>query len=460
MSLNEYIREKEKGTHLIEIRYGDIPVWLSLRKHFYALYNKGIYQVTPHIIRKPGKLLRSFFYGWKYWFMKSDHWFFTSSITRRLIDGNWVDIFSDYPASMLANSWILEYTLQGHFPGKKLYFKNVSSLVPVIHLEKLLRPVLLDRNAIKDIRKDIEKAFPTEEFDRIDIDHDVFKIYFQYRFLKWVLKIKKAPKIAFFVPSYTNFGFIRALKEKGSRIVEIQHGVISQEHFGYNYPSSFPEIYFPDHLLTFGSMPRVESQYWDVVQQVPVGSFVIDHYLQSLHPSKEIEKHRFRYKRIFGVSLQDCETGMQLITHLIKIALNLPEELFLMKRRRTSREFYQKQYSFPENVQFCEDLNVYELILQTDFHITAYSSTALEAPALGKQNILFNINNKARNYYGSILKENVNSFYVENAIEFDSLRRRLSPENPDWIRESNKEVIRPDYQINILQFLSTIKNRE
>ena len=60
----------------------------------------------------------------------------------------------------------------------------------------------------------------------------------------------------FVVVAYENQAVVAAAKDLGIKVIELQHGTISDYHLGYSYPLKTRldgEIkYFPDQILTFG----------------------------------------------------------------------------------------------------------------------------------------------------------------------------------------------------------------
>ncbi|WP_206538427.1 hypothetical protein [Natronorubrum sulfidifaciens] len=60
------------------------------------------------------------------------------------------------------------------------------------------------------------------------------------------------PELAVVVVSYGREPFIEACKEQDIPVVELQHGVIHEHHFGYLYSGPRTKETFPDYLLTFG----------------------------------------------------------------------------------------------------------------------------------------------------------------------------------------------------------------
>ena len=130
--------------------------------------------------------------------------------------------------------------------------------------------------------------------------------------------------------------------------------------------------------------------------------------------------------------------------------------LFFLKPRKLPLSHYHEKYVFPKNIIFIDTVNIYELIIQTDFHITIYSTCAIEAPSLGKKNILFNIDGKAKEYLGETLKNDVTTVYVDTIEEFNKVILNVDAPSLKSIFEAHKDVLYSGYTKNMDYFLENI----
>ena len=458
MNLEKIIHKIETETNLPDIKYMNFHVWLAIRKHIYPKLTKGIYKLKSPQGIKVVKLFLNAFYGFSYWFHRYDYWFISSTTTRKPINGTYRDIFTDHIMEKLPNSWKIEYTLKQHYPKKLIPYQKVSSMLLLIIVEKFISCLLTNNKKIIEIENEILKHFKTIKRNEIDIKHSIKKIVGQYHTMKLLLFFKKKPKVLFLVSAYSYYGYVKALKEKSVKIVEIQHGVINNSHVGYVIYSNYPNLYFPDYLLSFGSNEKKilkhPNRFSEVTKIHPTGSYIIDYYKNNFKPQKELSELIKKYELSFCVSLQDCEVGFSIIPWIIEIAKNNPKNIFVLKPRETPISYYKENYNFPTNTIFNNNLNIYELILHCDYHITAYSTTALEAPSLGKPNILFNIENKAMTYYKIILTQNKSTFYLNSTAEFDKIISKLQNMSSKEVIEANANIFKPNYLKNLYNFLS------
>lgn len=454
MKVSDLIYQIETETNVEEIRYKKIPLWLELRNRFF--FKLSIGKESNLVINSNTiiKTITSIFYGFFNWFKSYDAWFLGSDLNRILIDEKYYDKIFDYPASKFNKSLFLELSTKGHYKKKNVYSKYIVSRAPLIIIEKVYSLFI----NIKKVDLSSYNELCQKYQININPKYGIKKMISQYKIMKLLLIFKK-PKYVFIAPSYNNYGYIKAVKDKGIKVIEIQHGVINKEHFGYNVYAKFDENYFPDYLLTFGEREKSifypPNNFINKEKVFPVGSFYIDYINSSYSQSKK----QHNYELTFSVSLQDCEIGGKVVPFIINLAKKHPNYLFLLKPRRTNINDYLSKYKFPDNIKFITQQNIYELIKSTDIHITAYSTCALEAPALGKRNILLNFENKAKEYYGSFLNNN-NTHYIENEQQFNTVTAQIKLESENLIKESHKNVMITNYKKNIDDFIKLLKNEK
>lgn len=101
------------------------------------------------------------------------------------------------------------------------------------------------------------------------------------------------PSVAVVVVSYGKETFIEACKRNNVPVVELQHGVIYEEHYGYSYPKGETKETFPDYLFTFG-------EFWNEGINYPIPD---SHVIPVGYPYLEQRLDRYR----------DIESGDQLL---------------------------------------------------------------------------------------------------------------------------------------------------
>ena len=455
MSPRNKIQQIESDHDLKKVKMEGIPVWIYIRSHFFLkLFEKK----TTGVSLKSSNLISIFFSSFRglfKWFKQYDYWFITGSNLRRSIDGKQYNILFDFPASQLEKALVIELPLYKHSKRNVTASKNLTSKGILILLETLYTKIFLrkskieNQNTLEELQNKYAVKIPYIPLSK--------KMVAQYKVMKWILKYKK-PKVIFINTSYTNFGYIKAFKEKNIPVIEFQHGSIGIDHYSYNIFIDFDHSFFPDYILTFGEQEKnvfKKPNQWKVDKKIiPIGSFIIENTLKNFSPDESINKLKKDFDYTFSVSLQETEKGYKLIKELIIIAVKNKNLLFIFSPRSKTEIELRQMFNLPKNIIFTPQLNVYEVILHSDYHITIYSTCALEAPSLGVKNILYNIDNKAYSYYKDVLHENT-TFFVNNEEEFMDVVKNNSNTEKINIRKQNNNVIANNYFDNIIQFLDT-----
>ena len=398
---------------------------------------------------------KKLFSGWTFFFKKYKTVIISNSLERRCLDGVVYDKLFHY----LSNQKSLQpcMTIESKFPSNHYpltQYKNpICASRSIFFLRELLYRLFFVRKVtIKEAS--VLKDFISDQGINIDIKQAIRKNIAQYKVMYRFFKRRPEVKYVFLTVSYTNFGLIKACKELGIKVIEVQHGVINSEHYGYSYYYSPNQNQFPDYLLTLGDADCdffKKNPLTKFFKVESIGSFIIEYYSNQYcsGPERELNKSRV------VVSLQDCETGVSAVSSFIKLAELNPEVDFYFKRRRIAMDFYLEKFVFPKNILFENDQSIYELMVSCDIHLTAYSSCALEAPSLGLRNILFNSDNKAKQYYLDKLPEGSLNSYCNNEDEMhialnEYILNKLAAEE---IKESNNQNLKNNYFNNIDSFL-------
>ena len=395
--------------------------------------------------------LRSLFYGFFSFFRKYDVWAFTSSSERIAIDGKFVDKVMD-PIASNSNLKVLVVELQlfSRYKRKEVASKHVVSRAWFVFVEELYMRLFLRKIDVegKEVLTRVEQILGTEA----ETNAIIRKYLAQYRAMKFFLKILPKPKAIFHTVSYANFGYIMAWKEAGIRVVEMQHGLIGDGHYGYVYHQRFDSVQFPDDILVFGEADsnffKTQTQI-PVQKAVPVGRFVMDHFFH-----KSIE-NVVPVRRIL-VSLQDSEWSIALINFVLKCnELTSGQIEWIIQPRRTMVEEYKKQFVFPENITFSTDF-IYEVMGKTDAHLTIFSTTAIESLSLGKPTFLYNYEDAATAYVGSFLASNPNAYFCNTVEDFLNYWENLPLRSKEAIAESNGTNISANYSLKLKEYLRTL----
>ena len=112
---------------------------------------------------------------------------------------------------------------------------------------------------------------------------------------------------------------------------------------------------------------------------------------------------------------------------------------------------FSKKYKTTENIKIIPWLNCYEIIMECDYHVTVYSTCALEAVTLGISTVLINIDNFSNIFY----KEYDNKLLkIVNTID-----EFLSHIRDDNLKLINKEVLSLNYKGNLESIKILLSNK-
>jgi hypothetical protein len=392
--------------------------------------------------------LGSLFYGLKNIFGRYDIWAFSNSLERRLIDGKYTDKLFDYIGNNSGKRMLLIETRIVHFyPLKNVASRHVVSRSLLMLFEELYAKLFLRKVHVNN------PSLLNEILASVDggVDHALLirKYIAQYRVMSLVLKLFPNPRLVLLSVGYTHFGYIRAFKEKGIKVAEVQHGIISSNHHGYCYEKALDAIQFPDIVLTNGER---EFDVFNEMNAFPtknirsVGSFIIEHYARS-QSLKNSDMPRILF------TLQDGTMGLKLLKFVLQLR-DLAEGRFriLVQPRRTAKASYCVDLPECELLEFSQS-DFYSTIKTCAVHSTVYSTTAIESLSLGVPNILINIEGQAEEQLSSVLGTNPFTKMVNTPEEFCEAFNMLIGAPSLDVMQSNTSCYTPGYKENISSFL-------
>lgn len=448
----EHIEKKYDVGSLRVKRFGkSFQVYPWLKGRLFHKLITGNETLQKRDIKLYWKQFTSIFYGLHNIFRKYDAWAFTSSMERREVDGVYHDKIVDHLGSQTGlKTLVIELRLFQYIPYRKIASRYAMSKSFFMLFEELygrlfLRKIEVENEAMMhELLKEVSGGVNHKQILR--------KYLAQYKMMKFWLRLLHRPKVVFVAVSYTNFGYIRAFREAGIKVVEVQHGVISKNHHAYFYDAEMNPEQFPEYLITVGEKELSvfdEENKFPVSEVVAVGSWIIDHYRQK---AKEVKND----PPVILFALQDGVMSEKLLPFILELENRL-EGTFKLKvqPRRTQKETYVKSFPALEDIEFSED-SFYAAVIQSDVHCTVYSTTAIEALSLGIPNILINIDNQSEEQLGTILGENPFTFIVDTVDEFIAVLPKVINTDREFVSESNAYNIRKGYEQNVQVFVKKL----
>ena len=457
MDLGQKIKEVDLNYPVENIKVNGKQFWPFFRVFFFdAQFVQDGTQTSFSVFQKIGFLLSSF-YGFFKWFAKADYLVFSNSDQRKEIDGKLIDKSADYLNLKLSSTLHIELPVFKHFSHSKLKCKKVVSHLPLRFAEAIYTKLFLRNVEIKGLEI-IDKL--NEEFNLNISGTDIGKRFLaQYQVMKFVLKIK-TPKAVFMAVPYMKMGYVFAANEMGIPVIEMQHGSINKSHFGYTNYKQFDSNLFPQYLLAYGEGTREVFTDGNLTYKqenvLPVGHYYLHLIGQSKKENSSLFNEIAKSEKSISVSLQDDSIGSQIVEFLKEVAIKRPNWIFVFVPRKTPQSEYEKM-NLPPNIIFAPELNVYEVMAICDIHTTVFSTCALEAPTLGKPNVLVNIGNKSKEYFQDILADKRVTRFAETVDEFmDEVEAKSFPSKED-IEHSNDKVMVSGFDENLEMALKTIR---
>ena len=453
MKINELITEIEttKAVESILVKHKNksfqIYPWLKSKLLYkFIIGEESLAQKSGNVLFRQ---VLSLFYGCWNWFRKYDIWAFTNSVERVEIEGKYYDkLFDGFQSIPNTKTLIIELQLFSKFKRKHIASKYGVSKALFLLSEEIYGRLFLRKFKIEnqELIAEIEALLKV----KINTNGTIRKYLAQYYMMHFWLKILPNPKAVFLSVSYSHFGYILAFKEKGIRVIEMQHGVISKGHHAYFYAKKMEPNQFPNTVLVWGENERnflTSETEFPCPQINPIGRSVIDLFAQKVKNSTSITS--------FTVSLQEGEFGDLMLDFLLKFNKeNNSKYNFYLQRRRTSEADYLSKFDLPPNFKFFKG-NIYENIVEMDAHITAYSTSGIEALAIGKPAIFLNFQNKAMDVFGVELEKHPYVFFVNNFDELENAFKNLKNYKSESVKNATSALIYPNYFENISSFMAS-----
>lgn len=169
------------------------------------------------------------------------------------------------------------------------YKYNGKTCTPI--LVSIIKRTLKRKKLNCEIYNKLTTSFPNISFDLPALQNDYQEFLAQYRFYRFLFNFCGIKKV-FIVQNGIQKGLFAAANKCGVKVIELQHGQVSENHPAYSYSKemvNFPEkIYAPDVFLTFGNF-WMKNSVFPGVKIEPLGN---DFYSQSgsINSSENVEK--------------------------------------------------------------------------------------------------------------------------------------------------------------------------
>jgi hypothetical protein len=262
------LEQFEEEFDLFSIEVNDVPIWERIRFNTFREIRRTNGLGRAHT--QTGEGLKEHFQGIALWarnaiyrnpYFADKHEFLFFGHQRRKLegDGYWWDLYCD----PIHNREELNYLhleaphgLSHRTPAKtqNLRYSEFIRYTGTIQRKLGLRTPSVPKKVVSRLheaesaissRFNIDLSLVTKTEHTLHVRNTALPLY--ERLLERI-----NPSVVVVVVAYGKETLIEACKRKDIPVVELQHGVIYDDHFEYSYPEDKPKTTFPDYLLTFG----------------------------------------------------------------------------------------------------------------------------------------------------------------------------------------------------------------
>lgn len=362
-----------------------ITIWESIR---YSVCNQAVMKWETHKknIANNGtnyyltlkKILSFFVYLISH--RKADTMFFLCS--RDIKDGVYYDkILGDvYDLTDKTRCFVIE---SNNIDVKEKYKYKGETCTTII--VTLIKKLLKHKTYNTEIKNILTTNFPNIQFNFNELQNDYQNFYAQYYFYRFLFKICKIRKM-FLVQNGIQKGMFAAAKEFGVKIIELQHGQVSENHPAYSYPTGIADtpnkIYTPDYFLTFGNFWMQKNVFPGAKIEILGNNFYSQ---ESKTDSKEDIK-----KKILVIS---SFVHGDILSHCVK-EISTKDDNFYFYFKLHPNEFadidkYKNYFKDNKNIKIIRnEATVSELLSQIEFVFLIQSTAELETLRNGKKVIV------------------------------------------------------------------------
>lgn len=264
---------------LFEVRIDGVPIWERVRFHVFRQIKEqnGTGQAHTEVgdswqdyIRGAGLFLKNLVINNPYFTSSKEIIYVGHHRRKKQEDGYWWDIYCDPIHDACDQDYIhLEkpHQLSHLRPARTANLRYLDLIVFGGTLQQMVGvngPTIpeAEQSRLEDTRDAIRDQFDAD-VDLLSMAQEVLHVRQTTLPLYRRLLERVDPELAVVVVSYERETFIEACKEQGIPVIELQHGVIYENHFGYSYPGPRTKETFPDYLLTFG-------EFWNNAVEFPI----------------------------------------------------------------------------------------------------------------------------------------------------------------------------------------------
>ena len=196
------------------------------------------------------------------------------------------------------------------------------------------------------------------------------------------------------MPTNGHYPMVAAAKERGIKVIEFQHGSPNGQKVNYSWPKEAkpfkPELPIPDLIFLYGEYFQQELMkhgFWDV-ELIPIGSIRMEQYREIRSTYKLSKNYEICNLLVTTQGIQ-TEALVDFLCEFIEIAKNRIKIKLVIKLQPNSENDktpYTRLLEAGDHVDVLlgtEFPSTFELMSQTDFHMSIFSTTHFEALGFG-----------------------------------------------------------------------------
>lgn len=277
--------------------------------------------------------------------------------------------------------------------------KNIKYLdheILTVFLKKKMSSFRLEneeRSLISELQNELDKRFKDVGLDLGTlISKYLLNFIHRFEYHKKLFQ-KRKPNSIYIVVSYGKIPIIAAAKDLGVKVIEFQHGVITNYHFAYNFSDPTKKLkYFPDKLLTFGG-------YWAKAEGFPRQTEIEIYGFPYLN--QQLERYKGTPKKKNQILfLSQGPIGKELSKWAKEVAESMPDYHFIYKLHPGEYDRWRSEYSDLIKASHLEnfvvidnnDKNLYSYLAESEFQVGVNSTALFEGLTLDCKTILINLN--------------------------------------------------------------------
>ncbi|SFR58082.1 Protein of unknown function [Maribacter stanieri] len=432
----------EKEFNIANIKHDGVCIWPIIKSYLITLE-----PTKSEILKKPKSiiklLLKNLFLDIfsTHKIFKSKIWVFTNSERRYAINNSYFDRVTSGLLDYFDNYVLFENPIpKGRSSKNKLQKGEFLIGMSWIYLIQFLI-LKFSKTPRIEAFVDLENYLEQDLSKIKDIYHRYHAGYLFYNFLFKFIK----PKGVFLVCYYSNFGLVKACKKNRIPVLELQHGIVTKNHRAYNFAKTLNGPFTPDYFLSYGPYFNSIVKNGNLVLKkntLNYGYSFLYEANKKLRKTDEIEKLLTKFNKVICITGQLENTDRKLLKLVGNVSDEFADICFVYKPRNKNN-----MVTFKEKSNFIkwEDINTYLLMKYCDYHITIYSTCAIESIALGTPNIAINIDNLYSAHLKDIIGDNEYNHVVDSEKELNKLLLRLSNTNYNnkMVVQSISNVISP-----------------